>query len=169
LKYTTNYNLRKPERTDPVNINDFNINADILDQELTPAVDPAQVPESNGPGKISQWISWIINRIKAITGKANWYEKPDATLMDAADHIMAAAPHSGHVLTDDVTIEAAPNKLLKLNGDAKLPASVISGLAAVASSGSYSDLSNVPVNNRIVIGTAVPASPAVNDFWIDMN
>lgn len=35
MKYTTNYNLKKPEATDVVNIDDLNYNADILDQEVS--------------------------------------------------------------------------------------------------------------------------------------
>lgn len=34
MQYTTNYNLKKPEGADPVNIQDFNDNADSLDTEL---------------------------------------------------------------------------------------------------------------------------------------
>lgn len=34
MKYTGNYNLKKPEGTDVVNIGDLNDNADIIDQEL---------------------------------------------------------------------------------------------------------------------------------------
>lgn len=34
MKYTTNYNLKQPEGTDIVNIDDLNENADIIDQKL---------------------------------------------------------------------------------------------------------------------------------------
>jgi len=34
LKYTQNYNLKKPEGTDLVNIDDLNYNADVIDTEL---------------------------------------------------------------------------------------------------------------------------------------
>ena len=34
MKYTQNYNLKKPEGTDLVNIDDLNANADIIDTEL---------------------------------------------------------------------------------------------------------------------------------------
>jgi len=34
LKYTQNYNLKKPEGTDLVNIDDLNYNADIIDAQL---------------------------------------------------------------------------------------------------------------------------------------
>lgn len=105
MQFTTNYNLKKPEGRDIVDVNDLNENTDIIDGALTPTADQTQVPVSNGPAKLSQWISWITNRIKAITGKPNWYDAPDATLADIVD-------------------KAAPNKVLKLDSNAKLPASI---------------------------------------------
>src|SRR5690606_16579765 len=117
MKYTSNYNLKKPEGTDIVNIDDLNDNADILDQKLkeienkadnappnsvndaaigsrTP--DQSQAPSSPGTGTLTQLISWLANRIKAITGKTNWWDTPPTTLQAAKTHMDAAAPHSGH-------------------------------------------------------------------------
>jgi len=117
MKYTQNYNLKKPEGTDSVNIDDLNYNADVLDQKLkevenkadsappnsvndaaignrTP--DQSQAPASPGSGTLSQILSWLANRIKAITGKTNWWEDPPTTLQAAKNHIDASAPHSGH-------------------------------------------------------------------------
>lgn len=117
MKYTANYNLKKPEGTDIVNIDDLNENADIIDQKLkeleddvsnappnsvndaaigsrTP--DQSQAPASPGTGTLTQLVSWLANRIKAITGKTNWWDAPPTTLQAAKNHIDAAAPHSGH-------------------------------------------------------------------------
>ncbi len=117
MQYTSNYNLKKPEGTDVVNIDDLNDNADILDQKLkevenkadnappnsvndaaigsrTP--DQSQAPASPGTGTLTQLISWLANRIKTITGKTNWWDAPPTTLQAAKNHIDAAAPHSGH-------------------------------------------------------------------------
>ena len=117
MQYTSNYNLKKPEGTDIVNIDDLNDNADILDQKLkevenkadnappnsvndaaigsrTP--DQSQAPASPGTGTLTQLISWLANRIKAITGKTNWWDAPPTTLQAAKNHIDASAPHSGH-------------------------------------------------------------------------
>lgn len=105
MQYTKYYNLKKPEGTDIVDVNDINNNTDIIENALTPAADPTQEPVSNEPAKISQWLSWITNRIKAITGKANWYDTPDTAL-------------------SDIVTAAAPNKVLKLNAEGKLPASI---------------------------------------------
>jgi len=117
VQYTSNYNLKKPEGTDIVNIDDLNDNTDFLDQKLkevenkadnappnsvndaaigsrTP--DQSQAPASPGTGTLTQLISWLANRIKAITGKTNWWDAPPTTLQAAKTHMDAAAPHSGH-------------------------------------------------------------------------
>ena len=57
-----------------------------IDSALTPTADPEQVP-SGLSGMVSQWVSWFTNRIKAITGKTNWYDAPDITLADASTTI----------------------------------------------------------------------------------
>lgn len=121
---TKNYNLKKPEGKDIVDINILNGNTDIIDGALTPSADPTQVPASNGPAKISQWVSWIVNRIKAITGKTNWYDAPDITLAQTKAHVSAAAPHTGHVMTSDVVTTATAGKILKLDANGKLPTSI---------------------------------------------
>jgi len=117
VKYTSNYNLKKPEGTDIVNIDDLNENADIIDQKLkeledgvynvppnsvndlaigTRTPDQTQVPTSPGSGTLSQILSWLANRIKAITGKTYWWDAPPTTLQAVKTHMDAAAPHSGH-------------------------------------------------------------------------
>ena len=117
MKYTANYNLKKPEGTDIVNIDDLNENADIIDQKLkeleddvynappnsvndlaigTRTPNQTQVPTSPGSGTLSQILSWLSNRIKVITGKTNWWDDPPTTLQAAKNHIDASAPHSGH-------------------------------------------------------------------------
>ncbi len=124
MLYSSNYNLKKPEGTDIVEVDDLNYNTDVLDTLLTPSADPLQVPKSNGPAKLPLWISWIANRIKAVTGKTNWYDEPDITLAGAKAHVSSAAPHSGHVLASDVVAQATANKILKLDAAGKLPASI---------------------------------------------
>lgn len=44
-------------------------------------IDPAQGPTGN-VGTLRQFLDWFANCIKAITGKANWWEAPDITLKD---------------------------------------------------------------------------------------
>ncbi len=90
---TTNYNLKKPAATDNYNVADQNSNMDIIDAALTPTADPAQVP-TGSTGKLSQWVSWITNRIKAITGGSNWYDAPATTLQAANTHANSTTAHS---------------------------------------------------------------------------
>lgn len=59
----------------------------ILDQALA---SPANT------GTLRQILSWIVGRIRAITGAANWFDAPATTLAAAKAHADAAAPHSGH-------------------------------------------------------------------------
>ncbi len=95
--YTKNYELTKPDAaTEYYDVNVQNENMNKIDAALEPTADPEQIPTSNGPGKLQLWISWIANRIKAITGKANWYDAPATTLEAAKSHLDAAAPHAGH-------------------------------------------------------------------------
>lgn len=55
-------------------------------------IDPTQAPASN-VGTLRQLLDWFANRIKAITGKANWYDAPDLTLAQTADKFDASAGH----------------------------------------------------------------------------
>ncbi|MCX7614755.1 MAG: hypothetical protein N2Z65_03260 [Clostridiales bacterium] len=101
---TTNYNLKKPLNTEYYDVDIQNDNMDLIDAALAPIADPSQVP-SGLTGKIGQWVSWITNRIKAITGKTNWYDAPDITLAQALSHISSL---NAHCLLSDVTIYVSP-------------------------------------------------------------
>lgn len=59
----------------------------------TRSADPAQAPTSNGPGTLTQWLNWITNRIKAITGNTNWYDAPVATIKAVWDKFNASSGH----------------------------------------------------------------------------
>ncbi len=116
--YTPNYNLKKPLPDESYNVADQNGNMDILDGALKPTANPALVP-TGLIGKISEWVSWITNRIKAITGKANWYDAPDTTLAAAKTHIDATSAHSA-------TSAATASRIMvrDANGRAKVAAPV---------------------------------------------
>lgn len=49
-------------------------------------LDHAQAPTGN-TGTLRQFLDWFANRIKAITGKTNWYDTPPTTLQAAKTHI----------------------------------------------------------------------------------
>lgn len=99
MQTTTNYGLKKPEYNETVDIADLNYNADQIDSALTPTANPDLAPEGNGPSKLVSWVSYFANRIKAITGKANWYDTPSKTLEDVATHLADKATDTnlGHI------------------------------------------------------------------------
>ena len=141
---TTNYNLKKETEDEFYSIDTANENLDKIDAALTPTADPAQVPTGSA-GKLSQWVSWITNRIKAITGGTNWYDSPATTLQAANTHHNAAAPHSGH--------ETPAGAQSKVDTHANLATAHNATSAATA--------------NRIIIrdanGRAKVAAPAASD------
>jgi len=84
---------------------------------------PTQVPASNGPGTLTQWFSWITNRIKAILGGSlNWWDTPPTTLTAAKAHMDATTDVHG------ATSAATANRLMMrdANGRAKVAAPVAS-------------------------------------------
>ena len=78
MKYTGNYNLKKPEGSDTVNIDDLNYNFDIIDQALKNHEDNLATKETPTGAQA-----------KADTAEANAKVYTDA-------HEQKAAPHSGH-------------------------------------------------------------------------
>ena len=78
MKYTPNYELKKPEQDDFYDVKDFNDNADIIDQALK-AHDDALATKETPAGA----------QAKANTAEANAKAYTDA-------HEQKAAPHSGH-------------------------------------------------------------------------
>ncbi len=106
MQTTPNFAFKKRELTDsPPDITLTNSNWDTLDAELKPTADPSKIPTGLN-GKVSDWVNWFTNRIKAITGKTNWWDAPDITLASlithaarhqpgGADAIPTAAPSGG--------------------------------------------------------------------------
>jgi len=78
LKYTGNYNLKKPEGSDTVNIDDLNDNFDVIDQALKNHEDDLATKETPAGAQ----------------AKANIAEANAKAYTDA--HEQKAAPHSGH-------------------------------------------------------------------------
>ncbi|SKA99306.1 hypothetical protein SAMN05443428_1355 [Caloramator quimbayensis] len=123
---TTNLGLVKPADNETADIQVINNNMDIIDTELTPTADSTQSPSGNGPGKLVQWVSWLTNRIKAITGKTNWWDTPSKTLEDLNTHINTAAPHSGHETPAGAQAKAnAAAAVVQANLDSHLAESTI--------------------------------------------
>ena len=79
MAFTANYNLKKPEQSEQFDVQHQNSNMDIIDSALTPTANPEQAPTGLS-GKLSEWVGWIVNRFKAITGKENWYDTPTKSM-----------------------------------------------------------------------------------------
>ena len=116
MQYTTNYQLKKPDNDEVFDQQDHaNYNWALLDGKLkevenkannapvnsvnddaigTRTPDQSQIPTSPGVGKLSQLLSWVANRIKAITGKTNWWDTPDITLSALKTHASRHQPGS---------------------------------------------------------------------------
>lgn len=102
----------------------LNDNFDKIDADAFATSDQTQVP-TGLPGKLAQWVNWITNRIKAITGNANWYDTPPTTLTAANTHMANTSnPHSvtatqaGAIPT---TVEGVANGVATLDSAGKVP------------------------------------------------
>ncbi|HHV62131.1 MAG TPA: hypothetical protein GXX51_05775 [Firmicutes bacterium] len=63
-------------------------------------VDQAQAPTGN-TGALTQLFSWIVNRIKAITGATNWFDNPVASLASIWAKFNASTGHKHTGAADD--------------------------------------------------------------------
>ena len=79
MKTTSIFIFKKPDLSDRPDITVTNENWDKLETELNPTINQDIIPTQN-VGKLSEIVSWVTNRIKAITGKANWYDSPTKSL-----------------------------------------------------------------------------------------
>lgn len=106
-KTTTNYSFKKPLYNENADVAVLNENFDTLDELLTPTISANTAPTSVSKGKVSEILGWLANRIKAITGKSNWYINPSVTLEDCQNHIQsgthtsATIASSGFMSTSD--------------------------------------------------------------------
>lgn len=81
------------------------------------------------------------------------------------DHRTATAPHSGHVLTSDVVTSAAANKILKLDSNSKLPASITGDAATVGGKSAANTANNLLVldGNALIPLSQIPATMTGKD------
>jgi hypothetical protein len=94
---TPKTNWQTADVVQPSDLNRIEGNINAIEQGAR-TLDQAQAPSGNA-GSLRQILSWLANRIRAITGMTNWYDAPPTTLTAAKSHIDAAAPHSGHATT----------------------------------------------------------------------
>lgn len=73
---------------------------EITEQEtdFSLVADASLYPNNDGPGLLIEWVSWLTNRLKSISGKEHWYDDPDVTLADISEHILSKNnPHPDSV------------------------------------------------------------------------
>jgi len=66
-------------------------------------INPGLAPSSNGPASLTQWLSFLANRIKAIVGSSNWYDAPQASLNDLDTRLSALEGAGGSGLAYDIS------------------------------------------------------------------
>jgi len=72
-------------------------------------LDPAQAPTGNS-GSLRQILSWLANRIRAITGMANWWDAPPTTLAATKQHMGAGGAAHAVVTTEEAGFMSAEDK-----------------------------------------------------------
>lgn len=81
-------------------------------------IDPTRIPSSN-TGLLKNFLDWFANRIKAITGKTNWYDTPDITLATLAAHKSRHASGGADALTPaDIGAETPAGAQAKVDNHA---------------------------------------------------
>lgn len=113
-KYTTNYNLVKPGQDDFYNVDDFNSNADKIDEALYTHKNAKILdhPDNSvtdnhignrtitdntvaaaGADTLTKLLSKLGYMIKNTTGESNWYAMPSVTIKTLAGFFNAATGH----------------------------------------------------------------------------
>lgn len=183
MQLTPNYNLKKPEGTDPVDIQDFNDNADVVDAALK------KKAESSG-GDISEMTVKTLDNITTDFPVPVAGEKPKTCLgkvkkfFEDTKNWMTGVCLIGSIVNNCVTdnaklpLSAAQGKALMdlytvlntnliKNKFVSIPAKYVRAneLTLIASFGDMIDL-----NNNIVLGILSPAfnTDVTNDFSISV-
>lgn len=131
---TPNYHLIKPAGEDFYNIQDFNDNADILDAELSKKAVKAASP--------------IAGNLAALTAAGDLLDSGKKT----SDFAEAVHSHANATTTgggfmskaDKVKLDGVAAEANNYTHPATHPASMVTGLASVATSGNYSDILDRP-------------------------
>ena len=143
---TPNYGFKKPYLAENADVAVLNENCDILDEALMVTADQSVTPTAVATkSKLSTVIGWLANRIKAITGKTNWWETPATTLENCYSHINsgthanATTSANGFMSSSDKTkLDGAVNT----NTASKLVLRDASGRAQVANPAIGADIAN---------------------------
>lgn len=167
MKTTNNYGLKKPDGTDLVNIEDLNANADTIDTKLKTS--ETHVSDTTKHITSTERSAWNAKagtatattsanglmaaadktKLDGIAAGANKYTHPSYTAratglnkvtVDGTGHVSAVSA----VTKGDITGLGIPAQDTVYTHPSSHPASMITGLAVVATSGNYNSLSNRP-------------------------
>jgi len=157
---TPKTNWQTADVVQPSDLNRIEGNINAIEQGAR-TLNQAQAPSGN-EGSLRQILSWLANRIRAITGMTNWYDAPPTTLTAAKSHIDAAAPHSGHATTAALTAHtsaAAPHSGHETPAGAQAKAEAAAGAVradiASESVGKGADMIGLPDPNNLFTATTV--------------
>jgi len=115
--------------------------------------DQTQAP-TGSTGTLTQLLSWVVNRIKTITGKTNWYDTPDITLATLVQHKSRHASGGTDALTPaDIGAETPAGAQAKVDEHANSTSAHSATSAATASR----------IMMRDAYGRAKVAAPAAGD------
>jgi len=94
---TPKTNWQTADVVQPSDLNRIEGNINAIEQGAR-TLNQAQAPSGN-EGSLRQILSWLANRIRAITGMTNWYDAPPTTLTATKAHIDATgtSAHGGSV------------------------------------------------------------------------
>lgn len=161
MLYTINYNLKKPELTEIVHIEDINENMDKIDEILQQKAYRTELLKHEGridnPHKVTH------NQVspppvdETDTGTVRDKHISNKQAKEWTDHLKASAPHSGHALKEHT--HKAEDIIGTVDNADKLDGKHASYFAAK----SEAILGNI---GRITISASEPENPKNNDIWI---
>jgi hypothetical protein len=137
----TNWTTADPVGNGDLNRIEGNINAIDLGNRT---VDDAQVPSSD-TGTLREFLDWLANRLKAITGKTNWFDTP----ADTIENIIATL---ASLSLDDILDGATYKRVKSVNASHEIVDASVASNAAIATQKLKANVSNL--NTTQVIGTS---------------
>lgn len=143
-------NWQAPDVVGPSDFNRIEGNVSAIEQGSR-TLDPAQAPTGN-VGTLRQLLDWFANRIKAITGKTNWYDTPAITLDAIKTH-----NHDG-VSTPNVPWDNVSGKPSTFP-----PSSHTHPGGDITSAVANADKVN---GHHVFVQSSTPTASAVGDIWI---
>lgn len=60
------------------------------------------IPTPGQAATLDEWLPWILNRLKAITGETEWWNNPDASLADLYVSVNNGAPVNALIKTENL-------------------------------------------------------------------